>query len=369
MAETATDNRVSVCYVVAYRDPDYVRTHNVRAGLSSLGGYRLIDATNRNAGWLRYFETLGKLIRARIRHNPDVYLLGFRGHEIFWIVRLVTLGKRLVFDEFMSPSDALIADGKGGLPGRALGYLLYPLERMCLRFSDHCITDTILHKNFVAQRFSVPKEKIDVVYVGAKPSDAEPAPTKPPVSSSDSKLTVLFYGTFLPLHGMDVILRACALLRGLPIEFRIIGGSGAALRRFRQLHDDLGLDNVRHDTWVDFEQLKTEVIPDADLCLGGPFGGTPQARRVITGKTFQFLAQAKTVVIGRVDEPVGLLDRENCLLVEQNDAESLAGACRWALEHRDQLAEIGKKGQQLYTEKFSIGELARQLEPALRRSP
>ena len=369
MAEETIDNTATVCYVVAYRDPGYVRTHNIRAALSRLDGYRLIDATNRRAGWFRYFETLGKLVRARFRHNPDVYLLGFRGHEIFWIVRLITLGKRLVFDEFMSPSDALVSENKGGPLGRALGYLLYPMERMCLSLSDHCITDTILHKDFVAQRFSVPKDKIDVVYVGAKPSDADSAPAGPSVCRSDSKLSVLFYGTFLPLHGVDVILRACAQLRGLPIEFRIIGGRGSALRRFRALHDELALDNVRHDTWVEFEELQTQVIPGADLCLGGPFGGTPQARRVITGKTFQFLAQAKPTVIGRVDEPVGLLDRENCLLVEQDDAESLAGACRWALEHRDQLANIGRKGQQLYTEKFSIGELARQLEPALRRRP
>ncbi len=369
MTDSSSDNALTVCYVVAYRDPDYVRTRNIRAALSRLGGYRLIDATNRRAGWSRYFETLARTVRARLRDKPDIYVLGFRGHEIFWIVRLIALGKPLVFDAFMSPSDALISEKKAGAIGRLLGYALHPLERWCLSFSDRCITDTECHRAFLATEFSLPGDKIDVVYVGAAPSDTHVAPAEAPASGDDSPLTVLFYGTFLPLHGMDVILRACALLRGLPIEFHIIGGRGRALRRFRELIDELALDNVRHDTWVDFEELQARVIPGADLCLGGPFGGTPQARRVITGKTFQFLAQAKPTVIGRIDEPVGLLDRENCLLVEQGDAESLAGACRWALDNRDRLADIGKQGRRLYVEKFSVSELARQLEPALRRTP
>ena len=96
------------------------------------------------------------------------------------------------------------------------------------------------------------------------------------------------------------------------------------------------------------------------------YGGTPQARRVITGKTFQFLAQGKPTVIGRVDEPLPFSDRRNCLLVEQSDAESLAAAFEWALEHRDRLPDIGLEGQRLFEEHFSTNALARQLEPALR---
>ena len=49
-----------------------------------------------------YFRTT-KLINIRIRHNPDYYILGFREHEIFWIVRLLTARKYLIFDSLISP--------------------------------------------------------------------------------------------------------------------------------------------------------------------------------------------------------------------------------------------------------------------------
>jgi glycosyltransferase involved in cell wall biosynthesis len=358
---------LKICHVVSYRDPAYIRTRNLRVALNLIRHCEVYDATNKRPGWLRYFETIWKTLKVRLQHNPDVYVLGFRGHEIFWFIRLIAIGKRLVFDEFMSPSDALLSEKKAEIAGRILGYVALPLEWLCLHFSGRCLTDTQLHKDFIAARFRVPLDKIDVVYVGAVPADNLPTRESGTANSDDSSpLSVLFYGTFLPLHGMDVILQACKLLEGRPIEIRIIGGRGNSLARFLELLDKLQPGNVTHDLWVDFDDLQSTIIPNADLCLGGPFGGTPQARRVITGKTFQFLAQSKPTVIGRVDEPVEFVDRENCLLVDQASPESLAKTFEWAISNRAQLPDIGKNGNRLFSEHFSAAALAAQLEPALR---
>ncbi len=359
-----TDKKaIRVCHVVSYRAPNYIRTRNLRAALHHIQDCEVFDATNTRRDFLRYFETIWKTLRIRLQHKPDVYVLGFRGHEIFWIIRLIAIGKPLIFDEFMSPSDALLSEGKGGFLGRLAGIVLYPFEWLCLHFSARCLTDTVLHRQFIADRFAVSESKTDVVYVGAVPSDIGNAGQR---VDDDKPLSVLFYGTFLPLHGMDVLLHACKLLEGKPIEFRIIGGTGKALARFQSLLSDLNPGNVVHDAWVDFEDLQSTVIPNADLCLGGPFGGTPQARRVITGKAFQFLEQSKPTVIGKVDEPVAFVDRRNCLLVEQGSPESLAAAFEWALANRKELPAIGANGRKLFDGQFSIESLATQLEPALR---
>ena len=136
------DQPLTVCHIVAYKDPNYVRTRTLRAALSAIDGCRIVDATNTRPGWRGYIEAIRKVFTARVRENPDVYLLGFRGYEIFWIVRLITVGKKLVFDAFLSPSDVLISEKKLGNTGKLFGYLVYPFEYLCLRFSDGCITDT-----------------------------------------------------------------------------------------------------------------------------------------------------------------------------------------------------------------------------------
>lgn len=358
--------KLGVCYVVAYKDPGYVRTRTMRAALQRLNDCVLYDATNKRPGWTRYFETIAKAVRIRFRHNPDVYILGFRGHEIFWIVRLIAMGKRLVFDEFMSPSDALISEKKLGSFGRVLGHIVLPLERFCLRKSDHCITDTVMHKDFIANRFTIASNNIDVVYVGATtPEFDEGRGGKAAPGDSEGILNVLFYGTFLPLHGMDVILKACQLMKDKSIVFHIIGGKGKALADFRKTRNELELSNVQHKTWVELDELQSVFIPGADLCLGGPFGGTPQAMRVITGKTMQFLAQSKPAIVGRTDEPAGFVDRENCLLVKQASPRHLAEVLDWAIANKERLPEIGRNGRKLFQERFSVEAIAEQLKPAL----
>lgn len=352
---------LKVCHVVSYRDPAYIRTRSIRRALKEIDGCTVVDACNTRRHFGRYLETLWKTIVARFRHNPDVYLLGFRGHEIYLLIRLITIGKPLIFDEFMSPSDALMSEGKMGGIGKLLGIFVKPLEWLCLILSRRCLTDTVCHQKFISSSFGVSEDKIDVVYVGA--IDEEQAVAS---QESDGPLNVLFYGTFLPLHGMDVLLHACKQLESQPVHFRIIGGSGRALQRFTNQMKELELTNVTHDLWVDFEKLRTEVIPNADLCLGGPFGGTPQARRVITGKAFQFLAQGKPTVIGRTDEPIPFADRENCLLVEQDDAEAIADAISWAAANHSMLPVIGAAGRSLFQTEFSAGALAKQLEASLR---
>jgi glycosyltransferase involved in cell wall biosynthesis len=176
---------------------------------------------------------------------------------------------------------------------------------------------------------------------------------------------VLFYGSFLPLHGMEVILETAALLRDQPVNFTLIGGHKADLSQFRERMATLGLQNVKHVKWVDLEELP-RWIAAADLGLGGPFGNTGQARRVITGKTFQFLAMGRAVVVGETDEDYGFRDKVNCLRVPQGDAVSLASAIQWARDHGQELERIGLEGRLLYQERFSVRMASKILEGSLR---
>jgi len=164
---------------------------------------------------------------------------------------------------------------------------------------------------------------------------------------------------------MDIILEAASQLIDLPIEFRFIGGTRAQAERLRQRCRQLGISRYSHARWVAFEKIISDEIPDATLCLGGPFGGTPQARRVITGKTSQCMALGQATIVGQIPEQRGFIDRHNCLLVEQGDPGSLAAAIRWAHAHRDALADIGERGRELYRQRLSRASIRDALIPFL----
>lgn len=352
---------VTVAYVLGYRDPDYIRTTSLVAALARCDGIRTLVARNTSKGPWRYVQALSRLLRIRRDNHPDIYVLGFRGHELFWPIRLLSQGRPIVFDALMSPSDAMLGENKLGFIGRILAPLFHHLERHILRRADLVLTDTSLHAAFLARTFGIDVNKIIHVPVGAV-EDAGPAPTS---VNEDETFKVLFYGSFLKLHGIDTILLAAAKLKDFPIRFDFIGGRGKTVRKFHSRCRELGLTQVTHRVWVPLNDLLQTEIPTTDLCLGGPFGGTPQAQRVVTGKTTQALALGKATVIGNISAEQGFIDKSNCLLVEQLDPASLAGAIRWAYEHREALPDIGQQGKLLYSQRYSIEQIAKGMQKAI----
>jgi len=356
---------LKVCFVLSYRAPDYVRGRSICDALQRIPDVQLTLAVNRSSGIRRYWETVRALILAKNESDPEIFILGFRGHEIAWLVRWLTRGKPLVIDAMMSPYAAMKEESKLGFAGRLLAPLWRRYESAMLQQADAVLTDTRLHCEYYRNEFGMPADKVTAVPVGA----IETSSTEPVRSGADSTepFRVLFYGSFLPLHGVDVIVEAAALVADLPIEFQFIGGNPAQGRQLRAACSARGVTRYAHRAWVPFELLMQNEIPRSDLCLGGPFGGTSQARRVVTGKTSQCLAQGKATVVGRIEEDVGYVDRVNCLLVEQGNAKALADAIRWALAHRPELAVIGQRGKALYSQRLSTRVIGERMLPMLRR--
>lgn len=358
-----TPSPLRVCFVQAYRAPDYIRGRSIRAALRASERVDLTEATNTSRGPARYWQAIRGLLQARRQHDPDIYVLGFRGHEIAWLVRWVTRGKPLVMDALMSPYASMSEESKFGWAGRMLSRVWRPYESAILHACDGVLTDTGSHASYYRSQFQLGDGHVLAIPVGAEEVPAETLPCR--ALHHDSPLRVLFYGSFLPLHGVDIILEAASQLTDLPIEFRFIGGTRAQAERLQQRCRLLGISRYSHTRWVAFEKIISDEIPDATLCLGGPFGGTPQARRVITGKTSQCMALGQATIVGRIPEQHGFIDRHNCLLVEQGDARSLAAAIRWAHAHRDALADIGERGRELYRQRLSRASIRDALVPFL----
>jgi len=357
---------IRLAYVLAYRAPDYIRSQSLLRALDKCPGIELLVARNRSTGMLRYLETWRALRQLRKAHNLDVYLLGFRGHEMFWPVRWLIRGKPLVFDALMSPSAALREENNAGVLGRLLAPLVNRFERGILQRANLVLTDTRQHALFYEAQFGLQKENILAIPVGAvETCVSSQTPTEAEIKQAP--FSVLFYGSMLPLHGIDVIVAAAAQLTDVPIRFDFIGGKPRHARQLHRLCAAHGVTRYTHRQWVPMSRLVEYEIPHANICLGGPFGDTPQAQRVITSKSSQGLALGKATVIGSINEGYGFIDKYNCLLVPQADASALAAALRWSYENQGSLHAIGARGKRLYVEKLSIASIASALIPALQR--
>ncbi|MGZ6005075.1 MAG: glycosyltransferase [Candidatus Saccharimonadales bacterium] len=272
-------------------------------------------------------------------------------------MRLLTIGRPLIFDEFINMHDWL-GQENNKLP-KWLIKLADWYERSVLKTCQYILTDTKLGAASSSRTYDIPLSKYRPIYVGADESLFYPRTG----SKKNSQLEVFFYGTLAPLHGVEHILDAARRLVGEPIHLTIIGGKGKpseskSVTSYIKLNS---LENVTYKEWVDFEKLP-DMMAAADVFLGGPFGDTSQAKRVITGKTFQSLAVGKATVVGKINEAAGFKDKVNCLLVEQGSGQALQAALLWASRNRSKLPDLGKAGHQLYGQTFSSQSVADELK-------
>ncbi len=331
-----------------------------------MAGIEVHEAINTRTGIARYLDTYRKTQQIKSQYDPDIYILGFRGHEFYWPLRHLVGDKPIILDALMSPYASLSWERKFGTPGAAIAPAWRILERSILNDADVVLTDTTQQLNFYQQEFSLPSSKFLALPVGAVESIVQigstehKTPTKP-----QSEMSILFYGSFLPLHGIDIILEAASLVRKLPMRFDFVGGNEKQARKLKAKCEELGIISYTHKRWVSFDELINLTIPEADLCLGGPFGNTAQARKVITGKTSQCLALGKPTIIGKIDEDIGFVDKQNCLLVPQGNPQALAQAIQWAFDKRHQLSTIGEQGRSIYSERLSVNVIRQLLSQTL----
>lgn len=350
-----------VCLITCYNQPDYIRARTLRAAFSAMPEIELIVVKNKHTNILRYPEVFWKVLVTRLKYHPDIYFQTFRAYESFPFIRLITVGKKFIFDEFINPIEHIAYENHYIKPGGVIAGVAHLGYKLWLRSVSMIVTDTPSHARYSADLMNLP---IDCYMPLIVSTDEQVFKQLKPTKKADGDpFTVFYYGLFMmPLHGLDVILEAMRLLEGQNIKLVLIGGKQSTSQKVARIRASGA--NIEYKKFVPFESLPA-YMASADLCLGGPFGGTVQSQFVIGGKTFQYLQMARPVIIGRNEESHIWSDKKDAIIVDQADAQGLAEAIIWAKDHPNQLAEIATNGQKLYQQKLSNKVLIKELRTLL----
>lgn len=261
----------------------------------------------------------------------DLVLVSYPGQLDALVLRPLAWLRRkpLVLDWFISAYDTLVHDRRL-LSGRnPIAWGVWLGEWLAAHAATLAFMDTATHAKRMETAFRLRSGSVGRVWVGAEASffgrPARHAPRHP------GMLNVLFYGQFIPLHGIDTIIDAARCTRAQPIHWTLVG-RGQEAPRIRKLLDDDPLPNVEWIDWITYTDLP-EAIADADLCLG-IFGTSAKAASVIPNKVFQILASGRPMVTRDSDAMRELFDHppRRVRLTPAGDALALADAVRgWSL--------------------------------------
>jgi len=283
--------------------------------------------------WLAAYP--GLLVRYWRLPPHDVVLIGYLGQlDVLILWPLAKLrGVPIVWDVFLSLYDTIVEDRHLTRRGSLLARAIHAWEWLAARAADRVILDTRAHADYFAALCSLPRERTEVVFVGVEEDEFPARAETPTIDSATAIPTVLFFGQFTPLHGIETIIEAARRARGEEIHWLIVG-VGQEEQRIRQMLDVDPLEKVEWRPWIPYPEL-VEAIHASDVCLG-IFGDSDKAGRVIPNKVFQILSAGVPLVTRDSPAIRELLDPETpgVALVPANEGEALLGAVREMLRSR-----------------------------------
>jgi glycosyltransferase involved in cell wall biosynthesis len=310
--------------------------------------------------WLAAYPRL--LWRYLCAPEHDLVVVGYLGQLDLPLIRPLTWLRRkpLVWDTFLSLHDTIVDDRKLIGPRHPLAVLVYAWEWLCMRLPDLILVDTEAHGRFFVERFGARPVRVQRVFVGVEPQAFFPSVDCQPAPPANAPYRVLFYGQFIPLHGIEVIAQAARLCADEGIRWEVIG-DGQETERFRALLQAQGPLNLAWTPWVRYDEL-IHRIHQADLCLG-IFGTSGKALRVIPNKVYQVLAAGRALITADTPAARELLSPgPGIILVPPGDAAALAAAIR---EMRRRPADAAERQLRELRKRIQPKALGRDLLQAL----
>ncbi len=315
---------------------------------------------------LQYIKLLHRIIKAYIAlslrffrlKEHDVIIVGYTGHIDIFFARLLNIFRKrpVVFDAFISLYDTVILDRGWFKESSMVARFLWWLDKTACGLANLVLLDTDEHIKYFCREFGLPEEKFLRIFAGAEPNIIHNSKAS---KAQRDGFTVVYTGTFIPLHGVETIVKGAKILEGEGVNFTLVG-KGEMLSEIKSLAHRLKVKNLNFiDRWVPVEELR-DILISAQISLG-IFGTTKKAQRVIPFKVYNCLALGKAVITA--DTPAArelLRDGYNAILVPPGKPEALADAILCLKENKDLLQTLSLNAKATYKEHCSaeaIGSL------------
>jgi len=345
---------------LARRRGDGVHVRELSAHLAELGhSVRLVTATRTDTQPERIVHIrrrgsglgqVGQAVSLALSWADVVYERRM-SPKISWAVSALTgipfvVEANGVLEDEIPALRSVATDSRGSVRTRLRGRFL--------RSSSRIVAVSRGVRDDLVGRFRIPIKKIEVVPNGANTRVFRPldrGSCRAELSVPVDARVACFVGNVVPWQGVDVLVRATALLKSEePRLITLIVGDGASIEEARSLaaHHQIA-DRVRFVGAVDYEEVP-RFINAADMCVA-PFRKSRKASPI---KIFEYLACERPVVTSDVDD-IGDFVR-SCgagMVIEPDDDRALADALRWLLLHPDDATIMGRSGRKAVLERRS----------------
>jgi len=348
---------MKICFFGIY-NPDYSRNRVLIRSLKE-NDVEIVQCCDRASGLRKYLNLVMKYYK--LNKDYDILLVAFPVWPVLWLAKILTR-KPMVCDAFISLYEAQVEDKRKYHPSSLKARYCWFLDWLSCKLADRVLLDTDRHIDYFVEKFKIERKKCSRILVGADSSVFFPRKSK----KNDKKFLVHFHGSFIPLQGIQYIVKAAKILEKYPdIKFWIIGQKDRLYcREVMKVVQDLRPENIDFLGRVAYEELP-KYMAKADICLG-IFGDVTKTQRVIPNKVYEAIAMKKPVITA--DTPAArelFTDRENILFCKTADPEDLAKKILELKNNKDLRRKIARNAFKLFDEKLAPKILGKKLKDNL----
>ena len=300
-------------------------------------------------GWF-FVNTFARLSFWSLKHRYRVvHVHNMPDFLVFTALVPKMLGARILLD-LHDPMPELYCSiyGKSprSFPVRALKFV----EKWAIAFADQVITPNLSFKTVFCERAGNPG-KIDIVMNSPDPAlFGGPRPEAGSGQQSGKRpFCIMFHGTLVERHGLDLAVDALARLRGrIPdVVLNLYGARTPYVDSILRQIDELKMQDVVHYRGRKTLEEIARLLRDIDLGL------IPNRLNQFTAinfptRIFECLATWKPVLVPRTQGILDYFSEDSMLFFEPGNVQDLAGKIEWACTHPAELAAVMEKGRAVF---------------------
>ncbi|WP_306481410.1 glycosyltransferase [Limnobacter sp.] len=277
------------------------------------------------------------------------------------------MNKQVVLDFYLSQYDTSVNDRKTVDKNSFNAKLAYIKDRFLLKISTKIIflnwAEASYYHEVVGKE--IEEKKIHILPLCV---DYKKEMIGQRRHESKDSFIICWWGTYIPLHGLEVVFEALSIINRMDIKMKVYGDCDKKTIPYMKLVESLNLnDVVTFDNSCTFNngRLAPRLVNECDLALGN-FGSSKKSTTVLVNKVVDALSLGLPCLTIRTLASMELLTDEKGVIYCDGNANSIAKEILVCVNNKSYIKEKGFAGREIFLEKFSYEVFSEKLIKILR---
>ncbi len=285
-----------------------------------------------------------------------VYILPMGKISYFKLKLANLMNKKIVSEFYISQYDTYVNDKKRVDKNSKNALKLKKFDQDIIDLSNDVIFLNNSEKNYYLDVIERKKTKTKIHLIPLATESKKTAQLNY-AKLKTGKLVLCWWGSYIPLHGLDKIIESAKYLKksAISFEFYLFGTTDKKAVPYQKRIDDLELNElVKIDNTKSFadKSLDRFLIEKCDIAFGN-FGDSKKAKVVMVNKAVEAVSMGIPVISQETEALGEYFENEKTMFFSKSNPQDIADTIVKIFQNPELIKSVSKNGFNLYQKRFS----------------